>query len=140
MSKRLLRTTMALGIAALALSFTRPVQAQDSTTSSNAPAPATAPGTSTNGTENTQASKPKRQQYTGTVVTIDAKAGSLIVKKGEESKTFKIGEKTKYSTADKPKGTAAVTDINVGDKITVRYTDEDGVLVAHSIGVPKSEK
>jgi hypothetical protein len=133
MSKRLLRTAMALAIAALALSFTETVRAQGASMSSNPPAatPAPAPAPAT-------ASKPKRQQYTGEVTAIDAKAGSLIVKKGEDSKTFKIDEKTKYSTADKPKGTAAVTDINVGDKILVHYVDEDGVLVAHSIGVPKS--
>jgi hypothetical protein len=125
MSKRLLRAAMVLGIAALALSFTGVIQAADTSTPSNAAAPAPAP-------------KPKRQQYTGTVTAIDAKAGSLIVKKGEESKTFKIGEKTKYSTMEKPKGTAAVADVKVGDKITVHYTDEDGVLVAHSVGVPQS--
>lgn len=129
MSKRLLRTAMVLGIAALALSFTGVIQAADTSTPSNAAAPAPAP-----------APKPKRQQYTGTVTAIDAKAGSLIIKKGEESKTFKIGEKTKYSTIEKPKGAAAVTDIKVGDKITVHYMDEDGVLVAHSIGVPQSVK
>ena len=83
---------------------------------------------------------PKRRQYTGTVTAIDAKAGSLIVKKGEESKTFTISEKTTYSTVEKPKGAAAVTDIKVGDKITVHYAEEDGVLVAHSIGVPRSVK
>ena len=127
MSKRLLRTAMVLGIAALALSFTGVIQAADTSTPSNAAAPAPAP-------------KPKRQQYTGTVTAIDAKAGSLIVKKGEESKTFKIGEKTHYSTVEKPKGSAAVTDIKVGDKITVHYADEDGVLVAHSVGVPQSVK
>ena len=131
MSKHLLRTALALGVAALALSFTGLVQAADTSTPSNAAAPAPAPA---------PAPKPKRQQYTGTVTAIDAKAGSLIVKKGEESKTFKIGEKTKYSTVEKPKGAAAVTDIKVGDKITVHYVDEDGVLVAHSIGVPQSVK
>jgi hypothetical protein len=131
MSKRLLRAAMALSIVALALSFTGIVRAQDAATSSNPPAATPAPAPA-------PAPKPKRQQYTGEVTAIDAKAGTLIVKKGEESKTFKIGEKTKYSTADKPKGTAEVTDIKIGDKILVHYVDEDGVLVAHSIGVPKS--
>jgi hypothetical protein len=131
MSKRLLRTAMALAIAALALSFTETVRAQDSSTSSNAPAPAPAPTT-------TPAPKPKRQQYTGLVASIDAAGGTVVIKKGDaDSKTFKIGDKTRYGTADKPKG-AALTDIKVGDKVTVHYTEEDGVLMAHSIGVPKS--
>jgi Cu/Ag efflux protein CusF len=132
MRRHLLRSAMVLGIAALALSFTGLVLAQG-TSNAPAPAPATTPAPA-------PAPKPKRQQYTGAVTAIDAKAGSLIVKKGEESKTFKIGEKTKYSTVEKTKGTAAVTDIKVGDKITVHFVDEDGVLVAHSVGVPQSVK
>ncbi len=83
--------------------------------------------------ESERVPKPQRRQYTGEVTSIDAKAGTLIVKKGAESKTFKIGEKTKYSTTEKPKGTATVGDIQVGDKVTVHYTDVDGVLTAHSI-------
>jgi Cu/Ag efflux protein CusF len=124
MSKRLLRTAMVLGIAALALSFTGVVQAADTSTPSNATAPAP---------------KPKHHQYTGTVTAIDAKAGTVIVKKeGAESKTFKIGEKTRYSTVEKKD--AAVTDIKVGDKVTVWFSEEDGVLTAHKIGVPASVK
>jgi hypothetical protein len=110
-----------MGIAALALSFTETVRAQDSSTSSNAPAPAPAPAT-------TPAPKPTRHQYTGEVASIDAAGGTVIVKKGaSDSKTFKIVEKTKYSTADKPKDAA----------LTVHYTEENGVLTAHHIGVPK---
>jgi len=124
---------MALGIAALALSFTGLVHAQGMATNTNmmatnAPAPTMAPAT-----------KPKRHQYTGDITAINAMGGTVIVKKeGAESKTFKIGEKTKYATADKKD--AALTDIKVGDKVTVSYTEEDGVLTAHKIGVPASEK
>ena len=120
MRKLLLRTAMALGVAALALSFTGLVQAQDT----NAPA---------------KPPKPQRHQYTGEVASIDAKAGTVIVKKGAESKTFKISDKTRYGTADKTKG-ATLADIKVGDKVLVRYTEEDGVLTAHSIGVPPVAK
>lgn len=124
MSKRLLRTAMALGIAALALSFAGSIQAQD--TSTNAPAPAPKP-------------KPQRHQYTGDIASIDAKAGTVIVKKGEaDSKTFKIDDKTKYSTAAKKD--AAIADIKVGDKVTVHYTEVDGVLTAHHIGPPAAPK
>src|ERR1700733_6483807 len=118
MNKRLLRAATALGIAALALSFTETVRAQAAATSTNAPAPAPA-------TTPAPAPKPKRQQYTGLVVSIDAAGGNVVIKKSDtDSKTFKIGEKTRYSTADKPKG-AALTDIKVGDKVTVHYVDED---------------
>jgi Cu/Ag efflux protein CusF len=127
MSKHLLRTALALGVATLALSFTGLVQAQGTAPATNAPAPAPAPA------------KPKIHQYTGDITSIDAKAGTVIVKKGEDSKTFKIGEKTRYATADKAKG-AALTDIKVGDKVTVSYIDEDGVLTARKIAPPKSQQ
>jgi Cu/Ag efflux protein CusF len=113
MSRHLLRATMALGIAALALSFTAPARSEDQ------PAP-----------------KPKRHQFTGIVESVDAKAGSVIVKKDAESKTFKLVEKTKYSTTEKKE--AALADIKVGDKVTVAYSEEGGVLTAHKIGVPAS--
>ena len=118
MSRHLLRAATVIGIAALALSFTGPVRAQGT----NAPAP--------------KPEKPKRHQFTGVIESIDAKAGSVIVKKDAESKTFKIGEKTKYSITDKKE--AALADIKVGDKVTVSYTEEGGANIAHKIGVPAS--
>jgi Cu/Ag efflux protein CusF len=118
MSKHLLRAAMALGIAAVA--FTASVRAQDTNQPAAKPA------------------KPARQQFTGTIESIDAKAETVIVKKGTTSKTFKIGEKTKYSTADKKE--AAITDIKVGDKVKVAYTEENGVATAHKIGPPDAPK
>jgi|SRR5579859_6150909 len=126
MKNHLLRTATALGIAALAFSFAASVQAGDTSTPTTATAPAPAPA------------KPKRHQYTGIVESIDAKAGTAIVKKDAESKTFKIVEKTKYSTLEKKD--AAVTDIKVGDKVTVIYVEEDGVNTARRIGPPDSAK
>ncbi len=120
MSQHLLRVATVIGIAALALSFTGPVRAQ----STNAPAP--------------KPEKAKRQAFTGLIESIDAKAGTVIVKKGTESKTFKVSEKAKFSTADKKDATLA--DIKVGDKVKVAYTDESGVLTAHRIGPPDVPK
>jgi len=119
-----------LGIAAIALSFTAPVWAADTTTPP--PAPATTP------TPPPAPAKPKRHQWTGIIESIDAKAGSAIVKKDTESKTFKIVEKTKYSTLDKKD--AAITDIKVGDKVTVVYAEESGVNTALRIGPTESAK
>jgi Cu/Ag efflux protein CusF len=120
MSKHLLRAAMILSIAAVAL--TTSVRAQDT----NAPA--------------AKPARPERKQFTGVIESIDSKAETVIVKKGTASETFKIGEKTKYATVDKPKD-AALTDIKVGDKVTVYYTtDASGVLIAHKIGVPASAK
>jgi Cu/Ag efflux protein CusF len=117
MSRHLLRTAVALGIATLAFSFVAPVRAQDAAT--------TPP-------------KPKPHQYTGIIESIDSKAGTVIVKKDTESKTFKLGDKTKFSTTDKKE--AALADIKVGDKVTVRYTEDAGVLTAIKIGVPAAAK
>ena len=119
MSRHLLRTAMVMGITALAFSFAAPVRAADT----NTPTTGTAP-------------KPRPRQFTGIVESIDAKAGTAIVKKDTKSETFKIGEKTKYSTLEKKE--AAVTDIKVGDKVTVFYTEEGGVLTAVKIVPPKS--
>jgi len=120
MSRHLLRAATVMGIAALALSFASPVKAQGT----NAPAP--------------KPEKAKRQVFTGLIESIDAKAGSVIVKKGPESKTFKLGDKTKYVTTEKKD--AALADIKVGDKVKVTYTDENGVLTAHRIGPPDVPK
>jgi hypothetical protein len=78
---------------------------------------------------------PQRHQFTGVVLSINTQTGTVVVKKGTAGKTFKTSDKTRYSTADKPTG-AMLADIEVGDKVLVRYTEEDGVLTAHSIGVP----
>jgi hypothetical protein len=110
---------MVLSIAAVAL--TAPVRAQDTNQPAAKPA------------------SPKRQQFTGVIESIDAKAETAVVKKGTESKTFKIGEKTKYATADKKEAT--ITDIKVGDKVTVYYTtDASGTMIAHRIGPPPVKK
>jgi len=108
---------MVLSIAAVALAFTAPVRAEEGTT----PPP-----------------KAKKQQFTGMVESIDAKAGTVVIKKGTESKSFKIGEKTKYATAEKKD--AAIADIKVGDKVKVAYTEEGGVATAHRIGPPDAPK
>jgi Cu/Ag efflux protein CusF len=117
MSKHLLRATMVLSIAAVAFAFTAPVRAEEGTT----PPP-----------------KAKKQQFTGLIESIDAKAGTVIIKKGTESKSFKIGEKTRYATTDKKE--AAITDIKVGDKVKVAYSEENGVATAHKIGPPDTAK
>src|SRR5947207_2041516 len=118
MSKHLLRATMVLSIAAVAFAFTAPVRAQEGA--------ATPPP------------KAKKQQFTGLIESIDAKAGTVVIKKGTESKSFKIGEKTRYATIDKKE--AAITDIKVGDKVKVAYSEENGVATAHKIGTPDTAK
>ena len=116
MSKHWLRAVTALSIAAVALAFAVPVRGQEAA----------------------KPEKPKKQQFTGTIESVDAKAGTVIVKKGQEGKTFKVGEKTKYSTSDKKEATIA--DLKVGDKVLVSYTEEGGALMARKIGPPAAPK
>jgi Cu/Ag efflux protein CusF len=117
MSKHWLRAVTALSFAAVALAFAAPVRGQE---------PAAKP------------EKPKRHVFTGLIQSVDATAGTVIVNKDKESKTFKVGEKTKYSTTDKKD--AALADLKVGEKVTVAYTEEGGVLMAHKIAPPESKK
>jgi Cu/Ag efflux protein CusF len=120
MSKYLMRAVAASSLIAVALAFTLPVQAQEST------APA----------------KPKPHHLTGAIESIDVKANTVTVKQTvkqkEESKTFKVSDQTKYSTAEKK--TAALSDLKVGDKVTVSYTEESGALIAQKIAPPAEKK
>jgi Cu/Ag efflux protein CusF len=116
MSKYLLRAVAVSSLVAVALAFSLPVQAQEST----------------------GAAKPKRQSFTGVIGSIDAKANTVTVKLNEESKTFKVSDKTKFSTADKK--TAALGDLKTGDKVTVGYIDDAGTLVAQRIAPPAEKK
>ena len=116
MSKYLMRAVAASSLIAVALAFTLPVQAQ----------------------EGAAAAKPKKQQFTGAIESIDTTANTVKVKQKEESKTFKVSDQTKYSTAEKK--IAALSDLKVGDKVTVSYTDESGTLIAQKIAPPAEKK
>ena len=86
-----------------------------------------------------KAEKPKKQQYTGEVTKVDAAGKSITVKKGEgDEKTFSVADKAKVATKDKE--AAELSDLKVGDKVTVHYTEEGGKDVAHKIGPPDSAK
>ncbi len=71
------------------------------------------------------------KQFTGTVESCDA--ACIKVKKGEETKTFTVNEKTKVATAEKKEG--AIGDIKAGDKVTVLYAGEGDTAVAKRIMV-----
>ena|SRR5437870_799338 len=82
---------------------------------------------------------PKKRQYTGEVTKVDAAGKSITVKKGEgDEKTFGVADKAKVATKDKE--AAELSDLKVGDKVTVHYTEEGGKDVAHKIGPPDSAK
>jgi Cu/Ag efflux protein CusF len=117
MSKYLLRSVTTASLVAVALAFALPVRGQDEKAE--------------------KAEKPKKHQFTGMVESISADSVTIKNAKGE-TKAFKTGEKTRYSTMEKKE--AMMSDIKTGDKVTVEYTETDGVNNAVKIRAPDSMK
>ena len=118
MRKHLVRMIATLSVVAVALTFAGVVRAQEA-----------AP----------KAKAPKTHSANGEITALDAKAGTLSIKKHDETvETFMIAKDCKVSTADKKDATVA--DLKVGDKVTVAYTGEAGAMVAQKIGPPRTPK
>ena len=87
-----------------------------------------------------KAEKPKKHEYTGEITKIEGTA--VTVKKKDEEKTFTAGEKLKVVVPGKEAG--ELSDLKVGDKVTVSFTEADGKNVAskivHADAKPKKEK
>ena len=114
MSKFVLRSVMAVGVAAVIAAFAQPVHA-----------------------EGEKAEKPKKRNFTGEVVSVDAAKSTITLKnKKNEEKTFTCSDKCKISVGEKE--TAALSDLKVGDKITASYTDEGGKLICTKMSPPKA--
>ncbi len=79
----------------------------------------------------TPAATPEKS-YTGMVTSIDPQEHELSVKKWMFlNKKFNLGDGCAYTLVDK--GTGAIGDLRPGQKVTVRYQDAHGVLVADSV-------
>ena len=88
-----------------------------------------------------KAEKPKKHDFSGEITKIEA--GSVTVKnKAGEDKVFSAGEKTKVHVPGKDAG--ELSDLKVGDKVTVAYSEDGAKNVAHKIthadAKPKKEK
>lgn len=83
------------------------------------------PADATSATEKKPDVKKKhhRNHYWGEVTAVDAKAGTVTISRGE--KTFAADEKL-------------LTDVKVGDKVSVKFTKKDGKLTATSIKPAKA--
>jgi Na+-transporting methylmalonyl-CoA/oxaloacetate decarboxylase gamma subunit len=68
----------------------------------------------------------------GEVTAVDATANTLTVKGKTGESTFTTDEKTKF-----PKG-KTLADVKVGDKLTVKYSETDGKMVATSVMMKKA--
>ena len=69
----------------------------------------------------------------GTLQSLDLKARTIIVDLSANPQKFVVPTDAEIIVKDKPK--AALGDLMVGDKVQVKYTDDDGVHVAHQISI-----
>ncbi len=76
------------------------------------------------------AAKPDKT-YTGTVSTVNPAGRTMEVKGVMLSKTFNLGENCTYVLWENPQGTIAA--LRPGERITVGYQEDHGVLVADSV-------
>ena len=71
--------------------------------------------------------------YSGTLQSLDLKARTIIVDSSANPQKFVVPTDAQIVVKDKPK--AELGDLMVGDKVQVKYTDDDGVHVAHQISI-----
>ncbi len=85
------------------------------------------------------AEKVKVKQITGEVAAVDAAAKSLTVKGKKAEVVVSTDEKT---TVKMDKEKKALSDVKVGDKVTVKYAEANGKSTAKSIEIKpvKAEK
>lgn len=83
--------------------------------------------------------KVKVKQITGEVAAVDAAAKSLTVKGKKAEVVISTDEKTAVKAGKEKK---SLSDVKVGDKVTVKYSEVDGKNIAKSIEIKpaKTEK
>ncbi len=83
----------------------------------------------------------KVKQVTGEVKAVDTKAMTLTVTKKMKTKAedtmVTVNDKTRVMMGKDKK---LLADLKVGDKVTVKYSDADGKMVAKSIAIKTEEK
>ena len=79
----------------------------------------------------------KKMWVTGEVTAVDAKAMTLTVKGKKGDVALMAEEKTRIRMGKEKK---TIMDVKVGDRVTVRYTEMDGKMVAKSITIKTAAK
>ncbi len=82
--------------------------------------------------------KPKKHTFTGVIESVDTAANTVTAKQKDESKTFKVTDKTRVSTDEKKE--AVLGDLKVGDKVVFTYVEDGGALMAQKIAPPAEKK
>jgi Cu/Ag efflux protein CusF len=80
--------------------------------------------------------KVKVKQITGEVAAVDAAAKSLTVKGKKAEVVISTDEKTMVKAEKEKK---SLSDVQVGDKVTVKYSEVDGKNIAKSIEIKPSK-
>ena len=79
------------------------------------------------------AAKPaKAKTFSGSVVSSDAIANTLVVKNTKGEETFSLAPTTKISQGKKD---VTIADVAKDQKVTVKYTEENGAKTASSVKV-----
>jgi ribosomal protein S1 len=78
----------------------------------------------------------KVKSVIGEVAAVDAKANTVTVKGKKGDVTVTTDAKTKVMMGKEKK---AVADVKAGDKVTVKYTEVDGKMMAKSIAIKPAE-
>ncbi len=78
----------------------------------------------------------KVKSITGEVAAVDAKANTVTVKGKKGDVTVMTDAKTKVMMGKEKKMAA---DVKAGDKVTVKYTEADGKMMAKSIAIKPAE-
>ncbi len=81
----------------------------------------------------TKPAKPKLFEFSGEITAVDAKTSSLSVKDKETDTTKQFSCDAKVKIHGK-NGPVKLEALKVGDKVTVKYKDENGALTAEVIG------
>ena len=71
--------------------------------------------------------------YSGTLRSVDLHARTIMVDGTAARQQFTVPTDAEIIVKEKPRG--SLSDLMVGDGIQVKYTDDDGVHVAHQISL-----
>ena len=82
------------------------------------------------------AKKATVKQVTGEVAAVDAMAKTITVKAKKGETTVTADDKTKVMMGKEKK---TIADVKVGDKVTVKYSEADGKMVAKSVAIKAAE-
>ncbi len=118
------RTIFATAFALLiSVAFVSGVMAQQSTPPATQNAPS-APAKS--------APAAKMEKFYGTIEKVDQAAKEIVVKKGNDEKTFSFGDQTKFMQGKKE---LAFSDLKKGERVSVQFKKEGDKLTAEKVSV-----